>query len=181
MNLKKKFATETQRHRDRGREGRRYGALIGRSVSPWLCGKFIGLAAAIVMALSIANGCVEAPGKSSDVYMASRPATLAAGEPEPPRVYLDTTYTPPKGRSIEVKAGGDFQAALNQARPGDAITLEAGATFTGNFTLPNKSGSGQSEWIVVRSSAADSGVPPPGTRITPSYSNVLPKIVSPNS
>ena len=139
------------------------------------------LAATVVMALGFADACAQAPGKSSDVYMGSRPTTLAAGEPEPPRVYLDTTYTPPKGRSIEVKAGGDLQAALNQAKPGDAITLEAGASFTGNFTLPNKSGSGQSEWIVVRSSAADSSLPPPGARITPSYSNVLPKIVSPNS
>jgi hypothetical protein len=139
------------------------------------------LAATAVMALGFANDCAEAPGKSSDVYMGSRPTTLAAGEPEPPRVYLDTTYTPPKGRSIEVKAGGDLQAALNQAKPGDAITLEAGATFTGNFYLPNKSGSGQSDWIVVRSSTANSNLPPPGTRITPSYSNVLPKIVSPNS
>jgi hypothetical protein len=200
MNLKKKYATETQRHRDRtkrqgdketrGQGEKRLVSLsplllvsptLLTSVSPWLCGKFIGLAATVAMALSFANACAEAPGISSDVYMLSRPATLAAGEPEPPRVYLDTTYTPPKGRSIEVKAGGDLQAALNQAKPGDAITLEAGATFTGNFTLPNKSGSGQSEWIVVRSSAADSSLPPPGTRITPSYSNVLPKIVSPNS
>src|SRR5262245_3543195 len=103
--------------------------------------KQFALSATVAMALGFANACVEAPGKSSDVYMGSRPATLAAGEPEPPRVYLDTTYTPPKGRSIEVKAGGDLQAALNQAKPGDAITLAAGASFTGNFSLPNKSGS----------------------------------------
>jgi hypothetical protein len=44
--------------------------------------------------------------------------------------------------------------------------------------LPNKSGSG---WIIIRSSAADTSLPPPGTRITPSYSNVLPKIISPTS
>jgi hypothetical protein len=183
MNLKEKYATETQRHRDRGTERQRdrgterrfFSPSLRLSVSPSL------RLSVVVMALSFANACAEAPGISSDVYMWSRPATLAAGEPEPPRVYLDTTYTAPKGRSIEVKAGGDLQAALNQAKPGDAITLEAGATFTGNFTLPNKSGSGQSEWIVVRSSAADSSLPPPGTRITPSYSNVLPKIVSPNS
>ncbi len=187
MNLKEKYATETRRHRD--------GALIGRSVSPslllslrlsfsvspWLCGKFIGLAATVIMTLSFANACAEAPGKSFDLDMASRPATLAANEPEPPRVYLDTTYTPPKGGSIEVKSGGDLQAALNRAKPGDVITLEEGATFTGNFTLPNKSGSSRPEWIVIRSSTPDSKLPPPGTRITPSYSKVLSKIVSPNS
>src|SRR5262245_51238244 len=43
--------------------------------------------AVLTMALSFANACAEAPGKSADVYMGSRPATLAAGEPEPPRVY----------------------------------------------------------------------------------------------
>jgi hypothetical protein len=98
--------------------------------------------------------------------------------PELPRAYLNTTYTPPTGKTIAVASGGDFQAALNQAQPGDVITLQAGATFTGNFTLPNKSGSG---WIVIRSSIADANLPPAGTRITPSYSAVLPKIVSPNS
>jgi hypothetical protein len=194
MNLKKKYATETQRHRERktrgqgdkerGRQGEKktkrkfsLSPCLSFSVSPWLCGKFIGLAATVAMALSFANACAEAPGKAS-VDMASRPATLAADEPEPPRVYLDTTYAPPKGRPIEVTAGGDLQAALDRAKPGDVITLEAGATFTGNFTLPNKSGGA---WIVIRSSTPDSNLPPPGTRITPSYSKILPKIVSPNS
>ena len=194
MNLKKN-ATETQRQGDKatGRQGDGEKsishchpvsppvALSPRrpvSVSPWLRGKFIGLAATVAVALSFANACAEAPGKSFDLDKGSRPATLAADEPEPPRVYLDTTYTPPKGRPIEVKAGGDFQAALDRAKPGDVITLEAGATFTGNFTLPNKSGSA---WIVIRSSTPDSNLPPPGTRITPSYSKVMTKIVSPNS
>jgi hypothetical protein len=98
--------------------------------------------------------------------------------PELPRTYLNTDYSPGAGRTIAVTSGGDFQAALNQAQPGDVIALQAGATFTGNFTLPNKSGSG---WIVIRSSTADANLPPAGTRITPSYSAVMPKIISPNS
>jgi hypothetical protein len=102
----------------------------------------------------------------------------SGSEPEAPRVYLNTDYTAPTGRTITVASGGDFQAALNQAQPGDVIALQAGATFTGNFTLPNKSGSG---WIVIRSSTADSNLPPPGARISPSYSSVLPRIISPNS
>jgi hypothetical protein len=191
MNLKKKYATETQRHREGETErhndrvteshGIDWPFCLSVPVSPWLCGKFIGLAATVAIALGFANACAQAPGKSFDLDMGSRPATLAANEPEPPRVYLDTTYTPPKGGSIEVKSGGDLQAALNRAKPGDVITLEEGATFTGNFTLPNKSGSSQPEWIVIRSSTPDSKLPPPGTRITPSYSKVLSKIVSPNS
>ncbi len=35
--------------------------------------------------------------------------------------------------TIAVPAGGDFQAALDAAQPGDVITLEPGATYTGNF------------------------------------------------
>jgi hypothetical protein len=107
------------------------------------------------------------------------PVGLALGaEPEPPRIFLDTTYTPPTGRTITVAACDDFQAALQAAQPGDVITLEAGARFTGNFTLPSKTGTG---WIVIRTSAPDSSLPSAGTRITPFHTDVLPKIVSPNS
>ena len=35
-----------------------------------------------------------------------------------------------------------LQVALNEAVPGDTITLQAGATFVGNFILPSKSGTG---------------------------------------
>src|SRR5262245_22290199 len=107
-----------------------------------------------------------------------RPATLAPGDPEPPRVFLDTTYVAPTGKTINVMAGGSVQAAIDQARPGDVINLQAGATFTGNFRLPNKSGSG---WIVIRSSAADADLPPPGTRVTPAKSALMPKLITPNS
>jgi hypothetical protein len=100
-----------------------------------------------------------------------------AVQPELPRVFLDTTYVPPKGRTINVREGGDLQEILDLARPGDVITLEAGATFKGNFTLPAKAGL---EWIVIRSSAPDSSLPPPGTRVTPDYAKVMPKLVAPN-
>src|SRR5438876_10664025 len=69
-------------------------------------------------------------------------ARAEALTPELPRVFLDTTLVAPSGQIIAVPAGGDFQAALNAAQPGDVITLQAGATFTGPFTLPNKTGTG---------------------------------------
>src|SRR5437870_2630175 len=107
------------------------------------------------------------------------PLGVALGaQPEFPRTFVDTTYVGPTGRTLAVAAGGDFQAALDAVQPGDMITLEAGARFVGNFTFPNKTTTG---WIVVRTSAADSSLPAPGTRISPSYACVLPKIVSPNS
>lgn len=80
------------------------------------------------------------------------------------------------GSTIIVKAGGNFQAALNRAKPGDTILLEAGATFEGAFKLPLKTGS---EFITVRSSAPDAQLPPPDRRIDPKkYAAVLPKLKS---
>jgi len=103
----------------------------------------------------------------------SRGAAPALRAAESPRVFLDTAYAPPPGRTLTVPAGGDLQSALDGARPGDVIALEAGATFGGPFTLPAKTGS---EWIVLRTSAADIALPPPGTRVDPSQARLMPKL-----
>jgi len=95
--------------------------------------------------------------------------------PELPRVFLDTTYVAPTGSVIPVPAGGDFQAALNAATPGTTLVLQAGATYTGNFTLPANPGPG---WIYIQSSALASM--PGGTRVTPAQAVLMPKIVTPN-
>jgi hypothetical protein len=99
------------------------------------------------------------------------------GAPELPRSFLDTSYRAPTGQTIAVNAGGDLQSALNQAQPGDLILLQAGATFTGNFVLPNKNGTG---WVTVRTSTSDANLPQ-GTRVTPASASSMPKIISPNS
>jgi len=80
--------------------------------------------------------------------------------------------------TIAVPAGGDLQAALAAAQPGDVITLEPGATYTGNFVLPNKGD--VSAYITIRSAASDAVLPPPGVRMTPAYAAYLPKINSPS-
>src|SRR5207248_10551302 len=64
--------------------------------------------------------------------------------------------------TLTVAAGGDVQAALDRAQPGDTVLLEAGATFVGRFTLPVKQGSA---YITVRSSAPDSSLPGDGVRM----------------
>jgi hypothetical protein len=99
------------------------------------------------------------------------------GDPELPRVFVDTRYAPPSGSTRTLRAGEDFQATLDAARPGDLILLEPGASFVGNFVLPAKTGS---NWVVIRSSAPDATLPSAGTRVTPSFAAALPKIVSPN-
>lgn len=95
--------------------------------------------------------------------------------PQLPQTFLQTNPVVPTGQSFTVSAGGSLQAALDQAQGGDVILLQAGATFTGPFHLPNKTGAG---WITIRTSAADSQLPAPGQRITPAYAPVLPKIVT---
>ncbi len=104
--------------------------------------------------------------------------TPSAESPEVPRLYIDTSMPSQTGLTIRVPAGGDFQGDLNDANCGDTIQLAEGATFTGNFVLPVKSCAG---WVVVRTSAPDSDLPPASRRITPTYSHLLPKIVTPNS
>ncbi len=78
--------------------------------------------------------------------------------------------------TIKVPAGGNFQAALNRAKPGDVIQLQANATYEGNFNLPNKPGS---KYITVESSALSS-LPPENVRVNPAYAQFMPKLVSPN-
>src|SRR6185295_13648678 len=86
--------------------------------------------------------------------------------------------TAAQAATIAVPAGGDLQAALDAAQPGDIITLEPGATYTGNFVLPNKGDT--SAYITIRSAAPDAVFPPAGVRMTPAYAAYLPKIKSPN-
>jgi len=97
------------------------------------------------------------------------------GPAELPRVYMLTTMldTPAPGTTTLVSAGGNLQTALNSANCGDTIQLAAGVTFTGTFTLPAKvPACDDLHWIILRTSAPDSSLPPEGTRITPCYAGV---------
>jgi hypothetical protein len=122
----------------------------------------------VVLVASVAVGAMD---------LALGQAAGQGSPPAPPRVFLDTSYEPPTGRTVPVRAGGDLQAALNSAQPGDVVSLEPGAVFRGNFVLPKKAGN---RWIVVRSGASDDKLPAPGSRVTPAFAPAMPKIVSPN-
>lgn len=115
---------------------------------------------------------------TADVRITAKPTAAAAGSTTPilPQIQVDTTYVRPSGRTISVAVGGNFQAALNDAQPGDVITLTPGATYSGPFTLPVKSGSG---WIVVRSATADGSLPAAGTRVTPAIRHLMARILGP--
>lgn len=79
-----------------------------------------------------------------------------------------------QGNTIFVKAGGDFQAALNRAKSGDTIILQAGAKFIGSFTLPNKTGN---EFITIQSSEVNK-LPRDGVRVQPKDAEFMPKILT---
>jgi len=79
--------------------------------------------------------------------------------------------TPAPGGIITVNSGDNLQNALNAANCGDTILLQAGATFSGFFTLPAKP-CDDGHWVIVRTSAPDSSLPAEGTRLTPCYAGV---------
>jgi hypothetical protein len=88
---------------------------------------------------------------------------------------VDTSYPPASGTIINVPPGGNLQAALNAAQPGDTITLNPGAVYRGPFVLPNKPGS---QWITVRTAMPDGSFPRPGTRVSPANATLMPRLVS---
>jgi hypothetical protein len=117
------------------------------------------------------DGNVPVPGDGSNVSTPAPSGEVA----EMPRTYLDTRYVAPTGKTINVPAGGDLQAAINNAARGDVIQLAAGARFVGNFYLPAKAGTG---WVTIRTGTT---LPAEGTRVTPSMASSFAKLVTPNS
>jgi hypothetical protein len=105
-------------------------------------------------------------------------ALVLNADPERPRAFVDVRFQSQKGRTSLIRSGQDLQIALDGAQPGDTLLLEAGATFSGNFVLRPKTGTGR---IVIASSTLATTLPRSGTRIGPEHSPLLAKIVSPNA
>ena len=107
---------------------------------------------------------------------ASASAPAEALPAELPKVTVSTAY-PAGGRTVRVPARGNLQSALDAARPGDVLLLPAGATYVGNFNLPNKGatpgGAAAGGWIIVRTDVPDARLGAAGTRMTPSRSKAL--------
>lgn len=119
----------------------------------------------------------SAPVSSASASTAPVVAPAPAGrhaEPIRPAT-VSVAYPALTGQSRRVPAGGNLQAALNAAQPGDEIVLANGAKFTGNYTLPVKQGTG---WIVLRGEAK---LPLAGTRIDATTLAGAAHLITPNS
>jgi hypothetical protein len=81
--------------------------------------------------------------------------------------------------AIRIPSGGDLQAALNNARPGDTILLARDASYLGNFVLPARRGD-DDRAITVRTEG-DADLPREGERMTPAAAEHLAKLRSPNA
>ena len=105
---------------------------------------------------------------SSSVYTCARAVTV-----------MVTLLTPivAQASTLTVPAGGDLQAALNTAKPGDTILLEPGATYVGHFELPVHGGTA---YITLRTSDPAGYLPSTGVRITPTHAPYLAKLRSPD-
>jgi hypothetical protein len=79
--------------------------------------------------------------------------------------------------AVRVSEGGDLQAALDAARPGDTILLAPGARFVGNFVLPQVEGA--TSFMTLRTDGA--GLPREGVRTGPQYAGRLAVLQSPNN
>jgi len=101
------------------------------------------------------------------------PAGNFDGPAELPRLHVKSSLadTPVPGKVKMVHAGDNLEEALNQASCGDTLKLEAGAVFSGHFVLPEKH-CDDAHWIILRTSAPDSALPPEGARLTPCYAGV---------
>ncbi len=124
--------------------------------------------------VSDANNSSDTAAFSLTVSSAS---SSSGNAPALPKVYVDTTYPAITGKTIAVHAGGDLQAAIDAAVPGDQIVIDAGVTITGaNFFLRKKAGQDSNpSYIVIRSSGT---LPSPGTRVAQTDASQMAKIQS---
>ncbi len=96
------------------------------------------------------------------------------GPAELPREYVksDLRDSPAAGKVWTVHSVEDLYESLAKSSCGDTIQLQSGGVFSGNIVLPAKN-CDDAHWIILRTSAPDSALPPEHNRLTPCYGGVL--------
>jgi hypothetical protein len=102
------------------------------------------------------------------IYLAAQPHAI----PQLPRSYVDTSMPVMRGGIHRVPPGGDLQAAIDVAQPGDRILLTPGAEYVGSFHLTKKSAPG---WIII---TTDGPLPAPGQRATRDWRGKFARLVT---
>lgn len=125
----------------------------------------------------------------STAYSADQVVTTAVepqrhGVPELPRAWVDTSLPQQTGATLEVDSEcSNFNDQLQRAAWGDTIAIPAGTTCRGRFIFPAKLEDTQTphRWIVIRTSAPDTELPPDGVRIDPSWAPKLARLALTNT
>ncbi len=81
--------------------------------------------------------------------------------------------------TIHCNTFADLQTAVNTAAGGDIITLNAGGTYTGNLSLPKRTGVASA--ITIKTNASSGDLPAAGVRVDPTYVSFLATIQSTNT
>jgi uncharacterized protein YjdB len=162
-------------------------ALTGKTViwsssAPNVASVSSGVVTGVAAGTAVINATVDGVVGSMPMTVTSPAAPPPPPPPPPATGALATVAELPRsvpsltfGKATRVVTvnGGDLQAALDAAQPGDSLVLSG--TFTGNFVLPSRScGAG----ITITSAGS---LPPAGTRVTPSMAAGFAKIVTPNA
>jgi hypothetical protein len=92
----------------------------------------------------------------------------------------DAQFTQPSGNTIRASNYPDLQGALNAARPGDLVLLPAGASYYGNFILPDNGGGSSGNCTTWTTVMTEGSIPSPGVRVTPSSASSYAKLLTPN-
>ncbi len=130
----------------------------------WMAGTVMAASDAVPPAVDETNPAVAVGPEDSPIPPDKLPPAARENPYESPvQERVDTTRPTFDGRTITVNAGGNLQAAINSANPGDVIELEPGAVFTGTFVLPVKENP-DSKWVLIRTAGTQ---PPEGQRIDP--------------
>src|SRR5436190_16072623 len=136
-------------------------------------------------------GLHGSPGMSRMSLGSMLAAALVLTQQSAPRAEQDpfqvatfcTPYPMHTRPATTVRNGAELQNALDDAKAGDTIELEAGATFRptaadSSFVLRNRSiPAGQ--WVIVRSSSRafdPGGQVPPNRRVTPADAKLMPQL-----
>ncbi len=139
-----------------------------------------GVASALSVGTAVATATVGSVSGSVTLKVTAPPppSSGSVAAPNMPQL-LNFSYPNVTGKQIVVRAGDNLQNALNAAKRGDEIVLQAGATFSGHFVLPTKSGTSANGWVIVRSDRL-SQLPPSGGRVRPTDAGKMATIQTPD-